>query len=218
MLCRTTRCIALLAILICLFVSSQPAVVLAGTGIWISTGPEGGPISALAIDPATPTTLYAGTADGRVFKSTDGAATWAAPATRLNDGKAYIYALAIDPTTPATLYAGTSVGLYKSTDGGAHWHYISPVTSKVLMLAIDPATSATLYAGTDGSVYKSTDGGAHWRDTDLPLGDVRALAIDPENPTTIYAGSKTACTRAQTVPRIGMRSRPVLAPGKGSRL
>src|SRR5262249_50209635 len=29
--------------------------------------------------------------------------------------------IAIDPLTPTTLYLGTLVGLFKSTDGGAHW-------------------------------------------------------------------------------------------------
>ena len=33
---------------------------------WVSIGPEGGPVNALAIDPTTPATLYAG-AGGGVF-------------------------------------------------------------------------------------------------------------------------------------------------------
>jgi hypothetical protein len=59
---------------------------------WASIGPEGGPVNALAIDPTTPTTLYAGTGvqdpldlrreGGGVFKSTDGGASW----TALNTG------------------------------------------------------------------------------------------------------------------------------------
>ena len=39
-------------------------------------------IAALAIDPSTPTTLYAGTSGGGVFKSTDGGGSWRA----VNDG------------------------------------------------------------------------------------------------------------------------------------
>jgi hypothetical protein len=38
---------------------------------WASIGPEGGVILTLAIDPATPTTLYAGTNGGGAFKSTN---------------------------------------------------------------------------------------------------------------------------------------------------
>ena len=47
--------------------ASQAGVVSAGTNVWTSNGPEGGNINALAIDPATPATLYAGTYGGGVF-------------------------------------------------------------------------------------------------------------------------------------------------------
>jgi hypothetical protein len=64
---------------------------------------QGPTISALAIDPATPTTLYAGTIGG-AFKSTNGGDSW----TAINNGLAPIpvLALAIDPATPTSLYAG----------------------------------------------------------------------------------------------------------------
>ncbi len=57
---------------------------------------EGVLISALAIDPLTPTTLYAGTPGG-VFKSTDGGASWSA------SGLIKPSVLAIDPLTSTTL-------------------------------------------------------------------------------------------------------------------
>src|SRR2546425_1043761 len=46
-------------------------------GAWTTGGPYGGPVLALAINPTTPATLYAGTHRG-VFKSTNSGATWAA--------------------------------------------------------------------------------------------------------------------------------------------
>src|SRR5450759_2663750 len=53
-------------------------VAYAGPGVWTSGGPYGsrGYVEALAIDPTTPATLYAGTNNG-VFKSTDSGGTWA---------------------------------------------------------------------------------------------------------------------------------------------
>ena len=96
--------IGLLALLMSL---SQPHTVSAGTNVWTSNGPEGGTIRALAIDPATPTTLYAGTYGG-VFKSTDGGGSWSAVNTGLTNTE--VSALAIDPATPTTLYAGTYGG------------------------------------------------------------------------------------------------------------
>jgi len=42
----------------------------AGINVWTSHGPYGGEVYALAIDPTTPSTLYAGTAGAGVFHST----------------------------------------------------------------------------------------------------------------------------------------------------
>src|SRR5439155_13478532 len=66
-------------------------------------------VYALAIDPVTPTTLYAGTRGG-VFKSTDGGVSWSAFNTGLTNLS--VWALAIDPQRPATLYAGTGSGVF----------------------------------------------------------------------------------------------------------
>ena len=74
-------------------------------------------INALAVNPATPTTLYAGTGDG-VFKSTDSGETWAAASAGSRTRR---LALAINPAAPDTLYAGTGgAGVFRSTDGGTH--------------------------------------------------------------------------------------------------
>ena len=67
-------------------------------------------INALALDPQTPATLYAGTWGvgtncGGVFKSTDGGGSW----TALNAGltNLHVQTLALDTSTPPRLYAGT---------------------------------------------------------------------------------------------------------------
>src|SRR5438477_10566441 len=92
----------------------------AGVNVWTTNGPHSETINALAIDPQTPTTLYAGTSGPGVFKSTDGGTTWRAVNTGL-DPRRCCFALAIDPQTPTTLYASTDGGVFKSTDGGESW-------------------------------------------------------------------------------------------------
>ena len=108
---------------------------------------EGGPIFALAIDAATPTTLYAGTAIG-VFKSTDGGRDWGLVNAGLTD--TYVRALAIDALTPTTLYAGTHGGVFKSTDGGATWEKLKNGLPKEEMgrigIAVSPADPDVVYA------------------------------------------------------------------------
>ncbi len=178
-----------------------------GGNTWSTTGLSS-PVGALAIDPQTPTTLYAGA--GRfgsvegVSKTTDGGNTWSTTGLSSPVG-----ALAIDPQTPTTLYAGAarlgsvegSQGVYKTTDGGDTWITLSLPAgewSRVIGLAIDPQNPAMLYAGTErcygcgmgglccvpGEAFKSTDGGDTW--SRLPVA-ATVLSIDPQSPTTLYA-------------------------------
>ena len=113
---------AVIALVELVLLVSVSRLACAGINIWTSNGPEGG-IYALAIDPATPTTLYAGTGGG-VFKSTNGGGNWSAVNTGLTNTN--VYALAIDPATPTTLYAGThDGGVFKSTNGGGNWSAVN---------------------------------------------------------------------------------------------
>jgi len=84
----------------------------------------------LAVDPNTPTTVYATVStfnssmgQGHVFKSTDGAVTWAgidgSGATGILDIPAH--SIVVDPTNSNILYLGTDIGVFLSLDGGANW-------------------------------------------------------------------------------------------------
>jgi len=82
------------------------------------------PCSVLALAPTTPSTLYAGTSDNGVFKTTDGGTSWRPMNTGLACGSnpCGVRALALDPTTPSTLYAGSEGGgVFKTTDGARSW-------------------------------------------------------------------------------------------------
>src|SRR3989475_528598 len=152
-------------------------------------------IYSLAIDPKTPSTLYAGNYDGGVYKSLDGGATWTATMSPpLSNPK--VYSLAIDPQTTSTVYVGMAYsGLYKSTDGGGTWNAATtgmPVTTCGLhALAIDPVTPSTVYAGEFGcGVYKSTNSGGNWSplSTGMPDPYVHSIVI-VSAATTVYAGT-----------------------------
>jgi photosystem II stability/assembly factor-like uncharacterized protein len=167
----------------------------AGMGQWTSTGLFGGLVNVLAVDPQTPTNVYAA-APGGVFKSTDGGMTWARATNGITDLS--IDALVIDPMTPTTLYAGANQGggVFKSTDGANSWTQLSTAPTIVNALAINPQATSTLYAGSPfagrGTVFKSTDGGNTWArsGTGLPNGTF-ILAVDPQTPTTLYAGEQS---------------------------
>ena len=175
-----TRALGLIAIVTALIL--LPAV---------SAHSEG--ISAIAIDPVTPTTVYAGTRGGGVFKSTNSGANWSPSG--LAD--TYVWALAIARVTATTtvLYAaagdtrnGKAGGLYMSTNGGVTWSDTGAANDDVTAIAIDPVTPTTLYAGTWGAVLKSIDGGANWSTSSL-AGLVSSVVIDPMDSGILYAGT-----------------------------
>jgi photosystem II stability/assembly factor-like uncharacterized protein len=170
------------------------------TGVRADWGPSGWPgsvvghpaASLLAIDPRTPSTLYAGLFASGIFKSTDAGGTWRGVGPTL----AQVRVLAIDPEIPTTLYVGTNFGgAFKSTDGGGSWGAIAPTGTSVAHLAIDPQTPTTLYAGAYplSGVYRSADGGQSWGRVNRPgssaPADIYALAIDPQTPTTLYVNA-----------------------------
>lgn len=167
---------------------------------WAAIGPANSSVLALAINPVTPTILYAGTRGG-VSRSADGGVTWVEANAGLPVAP-HVSALAIDPAVPTILYAGTRTGVFKSTDGGTTWAAANTglANTSVRALVIDPATPSTVYAAgtTDyqagtagGGIFKSTNGGATWVAANTGLTDtyVMSLAIDPVTPTTLYAGT-----------------------------
>jgi photosystem II stability/assembly factor-like uncharacterized protein len=168
---------------------------------WDRLGPEGGKITVIAIDPIATQTIYAGTDGGGMFKSTDGAKSWAP----INSGLTGTYArtirvLVIDPNTPTTIYASTAYDLFKSTDGGVKWFRIG---EPVACLVVDPQMPQTIYIGNYWGISKSIDGGITWREANdgiqgdystggnsggrIHLG-IKSLAMDTMTPQTIYAG------------------------------
>jgi len=97
-----------------------------------------------------------------------------------------ITAFVIDPKNGASVYAATSRGLYKSTDGGAHWSPTA-LTAGINALTVDPANRSIMYAATSGKgVYKSVDGGTTWTESGLPKMEVKAVLV--QSGPTVFAG------------------------------
>ncbi|MEN3334194.1 MAG: hypothetical protein V7641_3559 [Blastocatellia bacterium] len=149
-------------------------------------------ILALAIDPVTPTTLFAGTSGGGVFKSTNGGSNWSQINSGLTDLN--IKTLTIDTAATSTVYLGTSNrGVFRSTNGGSTWKAINTGQNgmNVSSVKIDPANHSKIYAGTDQGIYKTTNGGANWMAANTGFNQgasINVLAIDPISTSTIYAG------------------------------
>src|SRR5262245_36556992 len=130
--------------------------------------------SALAFDPASPSTLYSWTDRGSVFKSVDGAGNWNA-----GRGVSDLHALVIDPRNSSKIYAIARNGVVKSTNGGATWAGANTglPSSYLASLAIDPFVPSTLYAVAYNNLFKSSDEGESWSavNTGLPPGSLGVL-------------------------------------------
>ncbi|MHC4501172.1 MAG: WD40/YVTN/BNR-like repeat-containing protein, partial [Planctomycetota bacterium] len=99
-----------------------------------------------------------------------------------------------------TLYAygkGLTRTLYRSTDGGESWSYLSDVQDSIVDIAIAPDSSGTLYYATASAVYRSTDGGKSFTQLGISpggagSGNVTITDIDVASPESniIVAGTR----------------------------
>ncbi len=160
--------------------------------------------------PAKPNTFYLGAAGGGVWKTDDAGRTWN-PLFQ-NGPAAAIGALAIAPSNPNVIYIGTGhpeprydvaagLGVYKSTDGGAHWQSLGLANTRYVgRIWVDPKNPNIVLVGAQGhffgpsadrGIYRSTDGGKTWSHV-LKIGDwtgVADIASDPKNPDVMFAGA-----------------------------
>jgi photosystem II stability/assembly factor-like uncharacterized protein len=126
---------------------------------WTRALPRSGFVSSVTFDPANDAlayATYAGFGGGaHVWKTIDGGTTWA-PLDGTEEGALPdipMHSLAVDPTRPGRLFLGSDLGLFVSTDGGAHWTaensgFASVITESVF---IGPgALGPALYAFTHG--------------------------------------------------------------------
>ena len=126
-------------------------------------------LSAIAVAPSDPNTIYVGSSTGAISVSTNATSTqptWQG----LQLSCAHpVGAVAVDPANPKIAYAtvqgflGMSGGhVYATTDGGSSWSSVGnnlpdvPVNS----IVIDPNTPQNLFIGTDTGVFVTSDGGS----------------------------------------------------------
>jgi photosystem II stability/assembly factor-like uncharacterized protein len=167
-------------------------------------------VGCLAIDPANPNILYAGTGEAfrgnGIFKTTDGGDHWqriVVPSEEHPDFY-WVKRLAICPTNSQLILAATSPDdyngkVYRSTDGGDNWSLTLDFPPYVTIRDVrfqphegpaDPdAPAINCIAGTSKSAYYSSNGGATWTAaTGLPSSPGRVeLAYSRSNPSIVYA-------------------------------
>ena len=123
-------------------------------------------IWALAIDPANPNTLFAGTCPSALFRSQDGGGSWRKLDVDLAEECVGIpivprvTSILVDPEDSQTVYAGIEIdGMRISRDGGDSWSEGSEGLSSLDIhgLAVVPGSPKTLVAATNNDVCVTTD-------------------------------------------------------------
>ncbi|MDQ3070429.1 MAG: glycosyl hydrolase [Acidobacteriota bacterium] len=168
----------------------------------------GGRVSRVAGIAGDPSTYYAATASGGVWKSVNGGATW----TPIFDDQpiSSIGSIAVAPSDPNVVYVGSGEanirgnvaagnGIYKSIDAGKTWTHVWKQEGQIGTMAVHPKNADIAFAAVLGhafgpnperGVYRTKDGGRTWqqvlkKDDKAGASDV---AVDPNNPNVIFAG------------------------------
>jgi hypothetical protein len=182
---------------------------------WASIGPNniGGRTLCMALEPGNPNVMYAGSANGGLWKSTTGgvgADAWDYVETGYPVSA--VSTIAVDPKNVNVMYIGTGevyqyqnsiggdvyrltrgsygIGILKTTDGGLTWtkslNWTLNQTRGVWAIRINPNNSNIVYAATTEGIYKSLNAGASWS---LSLNVIMGvdLKIHPTAPETVYA-------------------------------
>src|SRR6478672_8635660 len=204
-----------------------------GTQSFIKPTQWSGRVTALAVDPKCKPqecTLYLGAAGGGLWRTKNALAqnpSWK----QISDGipTNAIGSIAVDPNDPTgkTIYVGTGeanasgdseagLGLYKTTDDGAHWSLVPGSFAvannrAITWVAIEKGNPNHIVLGTRSGVhgigsnatnvatvpaqspvvglYNSTDGGASF--TLSVAGSFNEVKFDPRDPNTVYAAQAT---------------------------
>lgn len=162
--------------------------------------PQTGRIDTIAVHPTNPNIIYIGAAEGGVWRTTNGGASW----TPLTDDQPSLAmgSIAIAPSNPNIVYAGTGdmvgfygAGLLRSANGGDSWTHIpgpfdtateGAIINKVVVASNNP--NHIVIASSIG-VFRSTSGGLDLTATSTPAlaGNATDLVIHPTNPNIVYA-------------------------------
>ncbi len=121
--------------------------------------------------------VFAGAADGGIWKSTDAGLHWVPVGDALETLSIGALALQEPADAPCAVYAGTGeantsadsyagVGILKSSDCGTTWARSGGdvlVGALIWRLVVDPRDPARVYAATSHGLYRSTDAGGSWQ-------------------------------------------------------
>lgn len=175
-------------------------------GNWALMGPVGKPtgggagrVNFIRFDPTNSTTMFVGTPDGGLWKTTNGGTSWSTNTDQLT--VIGCTDIAIDPTNTQIMYLATgdgeagdsySVGVLKSTDGGTTWNttglnWTASQGRTISRLLIHPTNPQIIMAFGSNGIWRTTNGGASWTQPTGTFNGVMDAEYKPGDPNTVYA-------------------------------
>jgi len=186
-----------------------------GGGVWRTT--DGGTswkpmddflpsigVCSMALDPANPDHLYAGTGEGffntgipgssnnafrrgaGIFKSEDAGTTWERLPSTETPAFYFVNRIAIAPANRDLILVATNDGIFRSTNRGVSFDMV--VAGKTYDIRFHPTDPLKAIAGrSNGTVMRSVDGGQTWQSGTGTTGARVELAYFRGDPNTVYA-------------------------------
>jgi photosystem II stability/assembly factor-like uncharacterized protein len=169
-------------------------------GTWFRYPLPGVEVIALVADRSTGDAFWLGTAQGGLYRSTDGGRTWAPPSQAARFPGFVVTALAPDPVRPETLWVGlTGVvrggRLLVTENRGVTFTEVRRWEERAGVRAVAVASlegRLVVVAGGDAGVEISEDGGATWRRATPPLdpgAGISCIEFHPGRPGLLFAGT-----------------------------
>lgn len=156
-------------------------------------GPQGGPVTDIAISKANPNHIYASTFTAGLYSSNDGGKSWRQASGDRHHGKS----VSASPHDPLT--AREASRNLRTTNGGRYWYGRDYPQTKVrspdaqtFEFAYDPFDDQILYAGAKEGIYRTHDKGLNWQRVELDLDlksseEVTDIVAHPKNEGVVYA-------------------------------
>jgi hypothetical protein len=177
-------------------------------------GLSSGRVAGVAADPTNANIIYAATAGGGVWKTTNAGGSWVPLTDNLTDPSGvpiveFMGAISVAPSNPQVIYAGTGEadnsgdsfygdGILISRDGGQTWTLTGESQFSglaVSQIAIDPKDPNTAYAAIGSAangnplaqtgIYKTTDGGVTW--VNILTGQINPITGTPWSTSDTYS-------------------------------
>ncbi len=143
------------------------------------------PVYAVAVDPRSSQTVYAGTSEGLRI-SHDGGATWNPVA--MGPTGIEVYSLAFG-LPEGELLVGSSGAIGRSVDRGQSWALVP--TLAVFSFAVAPNEPKTALAATRGGLFRTADAGLNWTAANRGLERLFPVSVvsDPTKRDVFYAAT-----------------------------